>query len=194
MLFLFENLDLLAFMMIFQLFPPLLFSISDLKTMFETLLLSVFLSMLCEISLSIKLIFFDEIDNNDWKLYNLLLITHIISFYWLLLVSDNYNQSIVISFYRILSVFDFIDCPCTKNTKFYVNEVWHQQYRQVIGNTCTYKWYCISYSGCIRAFQISPLKINKQQISRVSSYMYLVWTSFNEMKKAYFQDQYRCLF
>ena len=35
---------------------------------------------------------------------------------------------------------------------------------------------------------------NDQQISRVSSYMYLVWTSFNEMKKAYFQDQYRYLF
>ena len=33
---------------------------------------------------------------------------------------------------------------------------------------------------------------NEQQISRVPSY--LVWTSFNEIKKAHFQGQYRCLF
>ena len=58
-------------------------------------------------------------------------------------------------------------------------------------NTCTYKWYCISYSCCNQ--EVPNLTIeNEQQISRLSSY--LVWTNFNEMKKAYFQYQYRCLF
>ena len=49
------------------------------------------------------------------------------------------------------------------------------------------------YSGCNKDVPNFTIE-NEQQISRVSSYMYLVWTSFNEMKKAYFQEQYRCLF
>ena len=193
MLFLFENLHLLALIMIFQLFPPLLFSISDLKTMFETLLLWVFLSMLCEISLSIKLIFFDEIDNDDWKLYNLLLITCIISFYRLLLVSDIINRllSIFIKYY-LCSILLIALAPKIQNsmlTKRDINNT-DKSCGTHVHTSCTVS----PIQAAIRTFQISPLKINEQQISRVSFYMYLVWTSFNKMKKAYFQDQYRCLF
>ena len=39
------------------------------------------------------------------------------------------------------------------------------------------KWYCISYSGCNRDVPNFTIE-NEQQISRVSSYMDLVWTSF----------------
>ena len=53
--------------------------------------------------------------------------------------------------------------------------------------------YCISYSGCNQDVPNFTIE-NEQQISRVSSYMYLVSISFNEMRKAYFQDQCRCLF
>ena len=51
----------------------------------------------------------------------------------------------------------------------------------------------ISYSGCNQDVPNFTTE-NEQQISRVSYYMYLVWISFNEMKKAYFLDQCRCLF
>ena len=56
---------------------------------------------------------------------------------------------------------------------------------QDIWNTCTYKWYCISYSGCNQDVPNFTIE-NEQQISRVSSYMYLVWISFNKMKKSLF--------
>ena len=70
--------------------------------------------------------------------------------------------------------------------KVYVYEVWHQQYIQVIWNTCTYKWYGISYSGCNQDVPNLTFE-NEQQILRVLSY--LVQTNFNEMKMAYVQDQ-----
>ena len=47
--------------------------------------------------------------------------------------------------------------------------------------------------AAIRTFQISPLKMNSK-FQGFHPTLYLVWTSFNEMKKTYFQDQYRCLF
>ena len=53
--------------------------------------------------------------------------------------------------------------------------------------------YLLFYSGCNQDVPNFTIE-NEQRISRVSSYMYLVWISFNEMKKAYFQDQCRCLF
>ena len=52
--------------------------------------------------------------------------------------------------------------------------MWHQQYIQVIWNTCTYKWYCISYSGCNQDVPNFTIE-NEQQISRVSSYMYFTF-------------------
>ena len=66
--------------------------------------------------------------------------------------------------------------------KFDINWYIHVQ---VIWNTCLYKWNCISYSGCNQDVPNFTIE-NEQQISRVSSSMYLVWTNVN--------DQHRCLF
>ena len=48
--------------------------------------------------------------------------------------------------------------------------------------------------AAIRMFQIPPLKMNNNFQGFHPTFMYLVWISSNEMKKAYFQDQCRCLF
>ena len=48
--------------------------------------------------------------------------------------------------------------------------------------------------AAIRMFQIPPLKMNNNFQGFHPTCMYLVWISFNEMKKAYFQDQCRYLF
>ena len=50
------------------------------------------------------------------------------------------------------------------------------------------------FQSAIMMFQISPLKMNNKLQGLLPSYLHAVWTSFNEMKKAHFQGQYRCLF
>ena len=85
---------------------------------------------------------------------------------------------------RVIKIQNSMFTKCDINNTYMHKSFW---------NTCRYKWNCISYSGCNQDVPNFTIE-DEQQISRVSSYMYLVWTSFNEMKKAYFQDQYRCLF
>ena len=77
------------------------------------------------------------------------------------------------------SVFTKCDINCTyKSSRIHVH---------TSGTVCPIQ-------AAIRTFQISPLKMNNKFQGFHPTCINLVWTSFNEMKKAYFQDQYRCLF